>query len=38
VVAVGVGFEAQRVARVPAGDGDETLDWIVTEERAIRVK
>jgi 5-formyltetrahydrofolate cyclo-ligase len=38
IVAVGVGFDAQRVARVPAGDGDETLDWIVTEERAIRVK
>ena len=38
IVAVGIGFDAQRVARVPAGGGDETLDWIVTEERAIRVE
>jgi 5-formyltetrahydrofolate cyclo-ligase len=36
VIAVGVGYQAQRVAEVPSGDDDETLDWIVTEERAIR--
>ena len=36
VIAVGVGYQAQRIEEVPSGDGDETLDWIVTEERAIR--
>ena len=36
VIAVGVAYHAQGVAQVPTGDGDETLDWIVTEERAIR--
>ena len=35
VIAVGVGYQAQRVDQVPSGDGDEKLDWIVTEERAI---
>ncbi len=35
VIAVGVGYQAQRVDEVPSGDGDEKLDWIVTEERAI---
>ncbi len=38
VVAVGVGYQAQRVDEVPSGDGDEKLDWIVTEERAIRCR
>ena len=38
VLAVGVGYQAQRVDEVPSGDGDETLDWIVTEERAIRCR
>lgn len=36
VIAVGVGYQAQRVDQVPSGDNDEKLDWIVTEERAIR--
>ncbi len=36
VLAVGVCYQAQRVDEVPSGDGDENLDWIVTEERAIR--
>lgn len=36
VVAVGVGFAAQEMAEVPAGSGDERLDWIVTEREAIR--
>jgi 5-formyltetrahydrofolate cyclo-ligase len=36
VLAVGVGYQAQRVVRVPAGAGDERLDWIVTEQQAIR--
>ncbi len=38
VLAVGVGYQAQRIDEVPSGDGDETLDWIVTEERAIRCR
>ena len=37
VLAVGVGYEAQRVARVPAGPGDERLDWVVTEADAFEV-
>ncbi|MBI4184425.1 MAG: 5-formyltetrahydrofolate cyclo-ligase [Proteobacteria bacterium] len=36
VVAAGVAFAAQEVAEVPAGAGDERLDWVVTEERARR--
>ena len=36
VVAVGVCYQAQWVDNVPSGEDDETLDWIVTEERAIR--
>ncbi len=36
IIAVGVGYQAQCVDRVPSGDGDEKLDWIVTEERAIK--
>ena len=36
VIAVGVCYQAQRVAEVPSDDNDEMLDWIVTEERAIR--
>ena len=34
VLAVGVAFAAQEVARVPRQDHDQRLDWIVTEERA----
>ena len=37
VTAVGVGFEAQRVDRVPAGATDRRLDWVVTEARARRI-
>lgn len=36
VVAVGVAFEAQRVADVPHGGGDEPLDWLVTEKGSYR--
>ena len=36
IIAVGVAYQAQRVDKVPSGDRDERLDWIVTEERAIR--
>lgn len=35
-VAVGVAYAAQRRDRVPADEGDERLDWVVTEEGAIR--
>ncbi|MEQ8403742.1 MAG: 5-formyltetrahydrofolate cyclo-ligase [Oceanicaulis sp.] len=37
VTAVGIGFEAQRMRRVPTDAHDAPLDWIVTEERAHRV-
>ena len=36
VVAVGVAFAAQELARVPAGDRDEPLDWIATERDLIK--
>ncbi len=36
IIAVGVAYQAQRVDKVPSDDHDERLDWIVTEERAIR--
>ena len=36
IIAVGVAYQAQRVDKVPSGDCDERLDWIVTEERAIK--
>jgi len=36
IIAVGVGYQAQWVAEIPSGDNDQKLDWIVTEERAIR--
>jgi len=35
VTAVGVGFDAQCVAAVPKGLGDQPLDWLVTERRAV---
>jgi 5-formyltetrahydrofolate cyclo-ligase len=34
VLAVGMGFAAQRLARVPSGDADQRLDWVVTERAA----
>jgi len=37
ITAVGVAFDAQRVDAVPHGAGDQPLDWIVTEETALRV-
>lgn len=36
VTAIGVAFAAQELARVPAGDRDEPLDWIVTETELIK--
>jgi 5-formyltetrahydrofolate cyclo-ligase len=38
VLAVGYGFGAQEIERVPVGKTDEPLDWIVTEREAIRVR
>lgn len=37
VLAVGLAFAAQRVGRVPVEAGDQTLDWVVTEEGAERM-
>lgn len=36
VTAVAVGFDFQVVAEVPAGPGDEPVDWVLTERRALR--
>jgi 5-formyltetrahydrofolate cyclo-ligase len=33
---VGVGFDFQLVAHCPAGEGDATLDVVVTDARVIR--
>ncbi|MFI4988614.1 MAG: 5-formyltetrahydrofolate cyclo-ligase [Alphaproteobacteria bacterium] len=35
VLAIGVGYAAQRVARLPHDERDEKLDWVVTEEGAV---
>jgi len=37
VIAVGLAFEAQRVARVPSDSKDQRLDWVVTEAGAYPV-
>lgn len=37
VLAIGIAFAAQEVIEVPAGPGDERLDWVVTEREAIEV-
>ena len=36
IIAVGVAYQAQHIDIVPSSCRDERLDWIVTEERAIR--
>jgi len=36
VIAVGVAFAAQEVAAVPRHDGDQPLDWLVTERETFR--
>ena len=36
-VAVGAAFAGQQVDHVPHGRHDEPLDWIVTEEKAMRI-
>ena len=35
-IAVGLGFAAQELARVPREPHDQALDWVVTEREAIR--
>mgnify|MGYP001614845853 FL=1 len=37
VVAVGIAFAAQELARVPADDRDEPLDWIATEREIVKL-
>lgn len=37
VVVVGVGYDVQRVKRLPRAASDERVDWIVTEAGMIRV-
>jgi 5-formyltetrahydrofolate cyclo-ligase len=36
VTAVGLAFAAQEMLSVPAGDGDQRLDWVLTEAALIR--
>lgn len=38
VLAVGVAFAVQEVARVPRDDSDARLDWILTENEAIKLE
>lgn len=38
IIAIGVGYEAQAVAHVPAEPWDQQLDWIVTPVRAYEVQ
>ena len=37
VLAVGLGFAAERVESVPTDASDERLDWVVTEQRAMKI-
>ena len=37
LVAVGVAYAAQQVDKVPHSGRDQRLDWVVTEERAVRM-
>ncbi len=38
VLAIGIAFAAQEVDCVPHGPHDEPLDWVVTEDEAIRTR
>ncbi len=38
VTVAGIGFDAQKVRRVPTGRHDQRLDWIVTERAAYRTR
>lgn len=35
VIAIGVGFESQRVERLPRGPHDHRLDWLLTDRRLL---
>ncbi len=37
VIAVGIGFDGQSIERVPVGDHDVAMDWIVTEKQIIEI-
>lgn len=37
VIAVGLAYAGQIVDHVPCGPGDEALDWLVTEDGAMRI-
>ena len=37
LVAVGVAYAAQQVDKVPHSGRDQRLDWVVTEDGAVRV-
>lgn len=32
IIAIGVGFAIQRLGRVPHGEGDQRLDWLLSED------
>ena len=36
ILAIGIGFDAQLLDAVPCDDGDERLDWVVTDKRTLR--
>lgn len=38
ILAVGVAFAEQEIARVPCRAGDERVDWVITEREAISVR
>ncbi len=37
LLAVGIAFAGQRLEAVPRGPHDQSLDWVVTEEEAVRI-
>jgi len=37
VTAIGVAFEAQQIDEVPCNEYDQPVDWIITENKAIKV-
>lgn len=37
IIAIGVGYAAQRLARIPRSPHDEALDWVLTEDGLTKV-
>jgi 5-formyltetrahydrofolate cyclo-ligase len=37
IVAIGVGFAAQEMPKMPRGPDDEPVDWIVTENETFKI-